>query len=337
MSNLEIKDDDYIIADYRGKPTLMLVLSAKTGRCVLEKTIISDEPEHTTVKSEQVHCNLGSEPLTGKAFGIDVMPFVKTIETKKYGPIHVFRKLEKGEISSLKKAMDSVYEKFKSKANVGFLPLYQTRLEPKKGKYAGSYKFHQKGLESFDVVKLHPETFSDAEYNKYLVAHEWSHGLWYRSVQMQTRVKWLKLYQKRLTLSTISTEELQGLCADVVAYEGNLTEYAKEVGDDQTKLIIKEVLAYFKKHHHMDSKTVDLLLQEDSAKLTELWPTSAKLTEERPDISEYSLKNVEEFFAEAFANYILGKMLPKDVQKGIDFTVKRLGFITQYDAPVHDS
>jgi hypothetical protein len=327
---IAVKDDDYIIGDHRGRMALMLVLNAKSGRCVLEKTLIADEPEHVVVKEEQIYCNLGQEPLSGKAFGIDIKPYIKTIETKSYGPIHIFRKLEDGDLTALKKALKAVYSLFESKATVSFLPLYSTNIEPAKGKYAGSYKFKQKGLESFDTMHLHPKVLNDIEFNKYIIAHEWSHGIWYRCVPFQLRAKWLNLYQKRLLLSNISEKELEELCIDVVNYEGGLGDYCKEVGDDHVKSVIKEVLIYFKRYHHMDQRSVELMLHEDSGKLSEIWPTSAKLTEERADISEYSLKNVEEFFAESFANYILGRMLPKDVQKGIDATVKKLSSVT-YD------
>ena len=321
---IAVRDDDYIIADYRGKPTLLFVLNAKAKRCVIEKTLITDEPEHITIQEEHIHCNLGQEPLTGKAFGIDIKPYIKTIETKKFGPIHVFRKLEKGELRGLKKAMNRVYKLYAEKATVSFFPLYAINIEPKKGKYAGSYKFRQKGLDAMDEMYLHPETFTDIEFNTYMLAHECAHGLWFRCVPTDIRSKWLNLYQKRLQLSTIESSELEQLCEDVIQYNGNLGDYCKEVGDDYVKMIVKEVLAYFKRYHHMDQRAVELMLAENSPKLASIWPSSTKLTEERPDISEYSLKNVEEFFAEAMANYMIGKQLPKDVQKGIDFTIKRL-------------
>lgn len=326
---LKIKDDDYIISEYRGKPTLMLVLNGKSRRCVVEKTLVSDEPENIQVEHEDIIANLGSNPRYGKAFGIDIKPYVKTISTKRYGPIHVFRKLEKNELKRLKKSMDSVYALFKKKATVSFLPLHQTSLEPKSGKYAGSYTFKQKGLECLDKVTLKPETFSDPEYNEYILAHEWAHGLWYRCVSPQLRARWLKLYQKRLTLSQIDESELSSLCEDVVGYEGGLRAYSKEIGDDHVQLVLKEVVDYYKKYHKMDLRSVELLLREDSSSFADLWPTSTHLTEQRPDISDYSMTKVEEFFAEAVAFYIVGRVLPKDVQKGIDFTMKRLGSVVE--------
>lgn len=321
---IAIQKDDYIIGEYRGKPTLMLVLDEKTKQCVIERTLILDEPEHVKIKEEHVRCNLGQQPLTGKAFGIDIKPYITTIETEKYGPINIFRVLEENELLRIKKALKEVCALYRQKANTFFLPLNAINIEPEKGKYAGSYRFRQKGTEALDAMYLHPKSFLDIEYNKYVIAHEFAHGLWFRSINLNLRSKWLNLYQKRILLSNVTKEELKSICTEIVEYAGSMGDYVKEMGDDRLKLVLREVLSYFKRYHRMDQRTVELMIKENSPKIVDLWPTAAKLTEERPDISEYSLKNVEEFFAEAFANYVLGKKLPKDVQKGIDYTVSRL-------------
>lgn len=316
-----ISNDDYIIADYKGKPTLLFVLDGKTKRCVVEKTLITDEPEHLSLTEEKIHCNLGKEPQHGKVYGIEIAPYIRTIETKKYGPIHFFRKLDKKEMDALKKSLKIVHRKYEEKASVSFLPLYRINIYPEKGKYAGSYQYRQKGIEGLDEMNLHPQTFSDITHNVYIFAHEFAHGYWYRCVPTNIRAKWVCLYQKRLNLSSIGQKELDVLYEDICAYEGKIQEYCKEVGDERVNMIMKEVFAYFKRYHHMDKKAIELLFTEKSDKLAELWPNNTHLTEERQDISEYSLKNVEEFFAEAMANFMTGKILPKDVQKGIDHTL----------------
>lgn len=319
---IAISKDDYIVVRHRRKPTLCLVLNEKSRRAVIEKTLQTDEPEHVTYEKDDVLCNLGHSPQHGKIYGIDVMPYMRTIESNKFGPILLFRDVPKKELKSLNKAMKSVYESFEKQASVDFLPLYQIHLCPKKGKYAGMYHAKAKGSETFDIIKLHPETFADPIYNEYLIAHEFAHGLWYRCVSQELRVKWMNLYQKRLKLSTIDSKHLEELCSEVVRYEGGVRDYMKEVAEEDEKLVIKEVLTYFKRYHSMTAADVDLMLAHDSGKLADMWPNRAMLSESRPDISQYAMTKVEEFFAEAVAYHMTGKMLPKDVKKGLDRTFK---------------
>lgn len=320
--SIPVSKDDYIVVKKGRKPVLCFVLNSKTQRGVVEKTLHTDEPEHFTYEEENILCNLGPEPSHGKIYGIEVMPYKKTIETNLFGPIHIFRDVEKKEITALKKAMKKVREAYKKQASVAFLPLYQIQILPKKGKYAGMYLAKTKGSEVFDIMKLHPETLADPIYNEYLVAHEFAHGLWYRCVSHDLRVKWMKLFQKRKKLSSVSADSLEELCSDVVRYEGGIRDYMKEVAEEDDKMILKEVLSFFKKYHSMAAQDVELMLSHDSGKLADMWPTTAMLSESRPDISQYAMTKVEEFFAEAVAYHMTGKQLPKDVQKGLDKTFK---------------
>lgn len=320
---IQVDKDDYIIVRYRGKSVLCFVLNGKSCRAVLEKTLHLDEPENITYENENVQCNLGPNPQNGKIYGIDINPYRNTIETKTFGPIHIFRDVPKKELSELRKAMKSVYQKFEKEASTAFLPLWQIHILPKKGKYAGAYYAKSKGSEVWDQIKLHPDTFSDPLYNEYLIAHEFAHGLWYRCVPINIRAKWMNLYQKRRKLSSIGQKDLDGLYKDLMRYEGSIRDYSKEVSDDEEKLVIKEVMNYFKRYQSMSQDDVEMMINHDSSKLADMWPTRALLSETRPDISTYAMTKVEEFFAEAVAYHFTGRTLPKDVQKGLDITFKK--------------
>lgn len=321
--SIPLNRDDYAIIRVRRKPTLCLVLNPKSCKAVVDASLVDDDPVNFTYEEEDVLAGLGPEPFHGKVIGVDVAPYRKTIRTEQFGPIHLFRKVPKKEMAALRDAMKIVYGRFKKQASVAFLPLYQTRILPKKGKYAGSYTARTKSGDVFDVMKIHPETLQDPIFNEYLVAHEFAHGLWYRCVPPDIRAKWTALYQKRMKLSLIKEKHLQELCEAVIGYEGGVRDYMKEVADDEEKLVVKEVLAYFKRYHSMAASDVDVLIMYDSGRIASMWPTRAMLSEARPDISQYSMKCVEEFFAEAVAYHMTGKMLPKDVQKGLKATFKK--------------
>lgn len=318
--SINISSDDYIMVRHRNRPTLCFVLNPRSKQAVVEKSLATDEPENIKYEEKDVLCNLGPMPAHGKLYGVDVMPYERTIKTKKYGPILFFTQVPKDDLKKLQKAMSNMYDAFSERASTDFLPVSQIRICPKKGKYAGSYSAKQKYGVITDTIHFHPDDFSDQQYNEYLVAHEFAHALWFRCVEQKIRAKWIVLYQKRLKLSSVDHYALEAIYKELIEYEGTIRDYMKEVAGDEDKLLLREILSFFRKYHSMTPDDVELLFQYDSGKLVEMWPTVATLSELRPDISTYSLKNVQEFFAEAVAYTLTGKILPKDVSKAIKHT-----------------
>lgn len=320
---MDINRNDYVVINRGRKKTLCFILNPKSRTAVVESTLSTDDPEQFNYEDEDVVANLGQDPSNGKVHGLTVEPYIKTISTKKYGPIEFYRKMDRNETKAFQNALKSAYEIFKAESSVGFLPVSKIVVRPSQGKYAGSYKASVKGGEIRDEVRFYPETFSDEIYNLYIICHEFAHGLWYRCVPHKLRSKWINLYQKRVTLSKITARHLEDLCKSLLDHSGGIADYRKEVADEEEKAVIKEVLSYFKKYHSMDVTSLDLLLGYDSGSLVDMWPTAAMLSESKPDISVYSMKNPEEFFAEAVAYRMTSKKLPKDVEKALTATFQR--------------
>lgn len=322
---IQVSKEDYLVVKHNNRNKLVYVLNPGSCRGIVNESLATDEPENVEYEQEDILCNLGASPKPGKIYGVNVNPFVKTIETKRFGPIHLFRNLNDKEMKSLKKGMKRAYAKFEEHAVTRFLPLSKICVYPKRGKHAGMYYAKTKGDEVTDWLDLYPETFEDAAFNEYMLCHEFAHGLWYRCVPSEIKVKWLALYQKRLHLSTVTGKDLEDLCEAVVKYGSGVRDYMKEVAGTEEKegMILKEVLSYFKRYHRMSAQDVDAMLSYDSEKFADMWPTAATLSEPFADISKYSLTSVEEFFAEAVAYFMVGFKLPKDVQKGLDATFKK--------------
>jgi hypothetical protein len=321
---MNLDNDTYAIIKYRGKPKLALVLNGKSRQAVLDESLSVDTPVNFTYEEHNVLCALGATPQPGTLYGVKVEPFHKTIETKRYGPIHLFRDMKKEELDTFKSSLTDVYNTFKREISIDFLPLFAIHVRNKKGKYAGSYKAQTQRGEHKDVVSLHPHDFNDEAFNRYLIAHEFAHGVWYRCVSHKLRASWIKLYEKRMKLNSVAKDKLEDLFDSVITYEGGLTGFIKEVADDEDRLVLREVLAYLKKHHLLNKNNVELLVEFDSEALGLLWPTFAFLTDKRADLGQYALSKVEEFFAEAVAYHISGKQLPDDVTRAILSTVKRI-------------
>lgn len=323
MSNLvKVETGDFFIAKHKGKPALMVKL-AGAHRGVLEHTLHNDEPESVNYEPELVLCNLGKDPAPNTYCSVHVRPYVKTVPSNKYGPVIIRTKLDNKDRKALSDAMAWVYDWYKKHATVAFLPLHQVFLYPPKGKYAGCYKARSRGSETFDVMELHPKSFSDPIYNRYLVAHEFAHGLFFRCVPRDIRARWMRLYQKRLKLSKIKSNRMEELWLTVSSYDGGLSAYLKESADDEERLLLKEVIGYFRRNHRMAADDITMLLDNNRELLKSLWPSSATLTEERPDMGSYAMKSYEEMFAEAMAYHITGKKVPNDILAGIEYTLKK--------------
>ena len=321
---MNLANDTYAIIKYKGKPKLAFVLNAKSRQAVLDETLHSDEPVNFTYDKDQVLASLGESPAPGSIYGIKVEPYQKTVETTAYGPIHFFRKLDKKQSTALRKSLKKVYSLFDKKASIDFLPLHGIHVRNKRGKWAGSYKAQTKGSERKDIITFHTEDFTDLNFTEYLIAHEFAHGIWYRCMPYKLRARWIKLYDKRMKLSQIDQDYLVDMLEALISYEGGLGAYLKEVADDDERLILKEVLNYFKKHHSLTRDNVELLIEYDSDTLANIWPPLALLTEKRSDVSQYASTKVEEFFAESIAYHLTGKILPKDVTKAVVGTLKQI-------------
>lgn len=319
---LKLNSGDYAIVRHKGKPKLIIKMDGG-HRGVIESSLIGDDPEHIEYAPEDVLCNLGSDPKVGSYQGVNVRPYVRTIPTDRYGPIHICRKMDKKEIKALKVAMKEVHAWYAKTASIDFLPLAAIYIYPPKGKYAGMYYAKVKANEIRDEIHLFAKEFTDIQYNKYVIAHEFAHGFWFRCVDKPLRAKWVKLYQRRLKLSKVMKERLNDLWESVLNYEGGIKDYQKEIADDADSLLLKDVITYFKRVHHLSVQDIDNLMQHAGDVLGNLWPTSSVLTEERSDLSDYAMRNVDEFFAEAVAYKCAGKKLPKDVEKGLKITFRK--------------
>lgn len=309
---MKLNSGDYFILD-RGKPTLCIKLEGGY-RGVIESTMSSDESETVTYEPEQVLANLGQNPRTGSYLGVKVRPFVKKIWREDFGTIYVHTDVPKKELKAFGASMRKVYDWYAEKASVAFLPLDQF-IYPKSGKYAGTYSLKTtRSGERQDSIQYYYTNFADRQYNEYVIAHEFAHGLMGRCLDPRMRAEWTSLYQSRLRSNRCKQDKLQALWDDVQNIEDSIFEYQKQLDDENDAALLKEVFQYFRNKRKMTVRDIQLLLELDTKALQAMWPRSAILIQENPDVTEYAMKNVDEFFAESIAYHYMGKTLPKDVR-----------------------
>lgn len=321
---IPVNADDYAVLRYNRKAKLVLILNPKSHQAVLVDTLESDEPEHVKYDDADLIANLGPKPSVGKVHGIHVEPMRKQAQ-KPYGLLCFYKKLEKADIKKLKSAFTWMFDLLTEWQIQQALPVTRIEIREKKAKYAGTY--HYKRTKTGDVtdkIELFCVDYGDKEYLKYVVAHETGHAVWYKLVPERIKARWMELYEKRISVEKYSEKQLTTLLNDVMSYEGGIQAYTREIADDDTRLLIREVYAYFKRTFRLDRKDVEMMM-ENSQKLGEMWPTATSLGRATGvDLGEYAMSNPREFFAENFAFHATGKKLPKDCRKLMEETLKKV-------------
>ena len=319
---IKFNKDDYLIVNVNGKYKLGTAFAK--GRLLLEEGVEDDDTSQTIdfAPGDIVAC-LGKNPPIGKdAFGCKLEFYEQTFTDKNWGPVHFFRKIEdEREMKYLKQVLTKAHKVLEGHKATNFLPLNRIDLRVAKGKYAGTYHFNYK---KGDKMTLRPVDMKDRDYMMYVVIHEAGHGVWYRSVPQDIRVKWTGLFHKRVRLHATTEKQLKSMAQALVGYE-SFKSYAKDECDEDDKKVLKEAFAYVKRVHKLNEKQLEALVQTKGGKaILEFWPKSADVGLVSPDVTEYSMESVEEFFAESFAYFMTKKSLPKDIQKAMQYTLKHL-------------
>ena len=327
--SIKFREKDYLIIDFNGKNKLGKVASAKSdkksGTIILEEALGRDGELREKFSRDDIVANLGTSPKPGKAFGVSIEPYKRSLEHKKFGQIDLYLDLSDKHTTRLFKGLDAAYKLFKKNASVDFLPLGKNlELRNNSGKMVGKYTFRQKKNENQDTMLLCPVDFRDPTYNLYVLCHEMAHGLWFRCVPSNVKARWIKLYESRMVVRDVPKGSLKGLLREVKNYQCDIKSYMKDAADEDTTLILKDVSKYIKRLYRLSERELFLACSEDPSLIDAVWPSRAQLSEPQADVSEYALHSTPEFFAEALSLSFTGTTLPKDVKKELKSTLQQL-------------
>jgi hypothetical protein len=319
--NVNIDVNDYAIVQLDDKKKhLIKVLKVPGDQTNGAGVLIASlpyEPENLTFSDDDVVCNLGPRPEIGKAYGLKIEPFIRTVSISTWGEIHYFDRLSKKVRKEIQIQFTKAYRTLEKKKLIGFFPL-KTEIRPKAGKYAGSYKYNGKDKE--DVFTLHPKEWTDIPY---VVMHECGHGVWFRMLTNKQRAEWIRFYHTIVTHKEVKPETLSKLRRKLVKGEDTINQFSKQL-DEEVRPVFAQCLKFIHEKHNLNAKHLDTVLEEGDD-LKEFWPTSVlELKELKTDITEYATKSPEEFFAEAFAYHLIGKKLPKYIATRLDNTLAKV-------------
>lgn len=314
--------DDYLIVKQGSKHEFGTAIGK--NKLLLEKGVESDDTSKTIdFEDSDVVGNFGPEVVPGtSAFGITMNPYEFSIEDKKWGTIHFYRKIKDDrEMKYFKAMLKKVYDQLAKINATGFLPI-TTKVLPQKGKKAGWYNFNFKNGDSMGLL---PVDFRDQEYNLYVLMHEAAHGIWFRQVPKDVQVKWIDVYEDRIKVHSADKKKLKRLATEAAGCAEGIGSYIKNECEGEDVDIMKECLAYVKRVHKLTSKQLEMYIEQNGTKsILKFWPKATDIGKPVPDVSEYATESYEEFFAETFAYYMTGKKLPKDVKKLLKSTIKAL-------------
>lgn len=315
--------EDYLVVIQGTKKSFGIAVGR--NRLLLEKGVEDDETSETIdFEDSEVVANLGQTVAPGTSvFGFTVNTYEFTIVDKHWGKIHFYRKMKDDrELKYFKRMLKEVYDKLEELKATGFLPLNCIKVYQKKGKKVGCYRFNFKNGDSMDLM---PEDFKDKKYNQYLLFHESAHGIWFRQVPKDIQVKWIDIYNDRINVFNGDKKKIRALAKEASVCEEGIQWYIKNECEGEDADLVRECLSYVKRVHKLNVKQLELYLEANgSDSIFKFWPKVADIGKPIPDISDYSMESYEEFFAEAFAYYMTGKKIPKDVKKLLKYTLKNL-------------
>lgn len=314
---------DYVIVG-SAKGAKHLVKLTKVGgdtvKGVLDNTLGTDSPETLSFDRLDILVNVGVRPRPGKVYGVTVEPYIKAIQSKRWGEIHSHVRMKPEKEKEVLVAFSKVHQWLEANSLLSAASSMRIELRPKQptgDKYAGWYKFKSKGT---DILCIKPQS---QEPLLYILSHEYGHGLWYRSLSDKQKARWVGVYHEACEVERRAQEQLSKLRKDLQKI-GNVSHFLKELEDDE-RLIFRAALSYISKVHHLNSKNLDALLAEqEHTTIQAIWPTKVEIGKPKALISDYGRKSVEELFAEAVAFSCSGKKLPKSITKLLEFTFKTI-------------
>lgn len=320
-----ISPKDFVIVDIDSKNYLVKVGSFK-GETILGDiaTIASDKVEPLTFLKDDVVANLGQKPKEGTAYGVKIEIFNKYIDTS-FGKIALFLKMEKALRKELAKHYNKAYSKLEKLGLLGFTYTLEHEVKSKQGKMAGMYMAN-KNLDLNDKMVIFANCENDITIEE-VILHECGHGIWHRLIQQdKLKSKWVEDYSKFIDVEAIRDKELKKHLSDLKSMALTFTEYKghiKREANDLDIILIDAIIKFFKDSRRLTVRDLDYVVKHDMDFLKSIWPTRTQelVKIKQNPISEYAMKNVQEYFCECFRLHAIGKQLPKTTRKLMEKTI----------------
>ena len=325
---MKISDKDYVLLAGSGKAaTLVSVIDAANPKKI--KGLVDQSHLETPDKGTRevlefsvsdVMANLGRRPKFGTAYGAKVETLISRHQHDWFGKIRLYADAlhDEANVKQLRKLM-KISETMLIEHGMPQLPLIFDVRNPQ-GKYAGMYKFRSGDLDVL-TIRIGEEDLNE-DHMKYIVGHEYAHGVWARYLSPVYKSKWIELYHKATDIKVYGQKELDRMRVDLIS-EGSIGAFKKSLEEDEDKKLFSTIIKHIKSTHSLDQNHLQLMLmlEED---LDDLWPNHLEVGDTSLLISDYGRKSPEELFAEVFAYWMRGVKLPAGLLRAVEKTMKHV-------------
>lgn len=269
--------------------------------------------------------NLGKQPPKGSVFGVSINFPLKQDKIKPFKEVFFYRDMTPKEYKHLISSVEDFHQWLLSKKiriDWPFLEIHEG-----KGRYAGEYQVKVKDDEVYQIVRLHPKLKEDElpDYDP-IIAHEIGHAIWYQLLSNRAKAKWVELFTQYCKPIPVTKEDLVQFRDGVLALRTPtpIDDFLEDLEDDEADKF-DQILAYFEEVYHLKTEHLEYLIQ-GRGDLEKLWPQSVtRIFEAETPISDYAMKNPEEFWCEALAYYYThNELLPGEVRNLMERTLKNL-------------
>ncbi|AQT28685.1 putative peptidase [Erwinia phage vB_EamM_Yoloswag] len=316
------KENDYLVVRSGNKNVLVLATGKTVG--ILANTM--HLPEVETIKfspSVDLLCVLGADPEPGaSAFGVTVRPYHSLPDISPLPKMHLYgrpdeiRKSARIGVKRLPKIIDK-YRLHEALRRLGAINFVQ-----QSGSKTHSFKSKFRKEEWQDEITIFLDSTAVGEdvYNRLLYAL--GESVWTHLLTSKRKVRWLMTFNKLRNVHRLDKATLATLLEDFLN-AGDAKDVKNVVSEDLLPFV-DLVFRSIARQRSISVRELELIAQQDSAAVAELWPGEIEVAEGRPDLEKAAMKNAQSLFAYTFARHVTGIDVGKTLRKAIKNSLKEI-------------
>lgn len=317
---MKFNKGDYVVClDDEGKKRLCIIDNPKNCTCIVsDKTAAHKSTmQYLNYGGSNLMAYLGSTLDKGSVYGVQCIPFFKKDELENYLGIYYFRDSTEDERKFIRNKLKTCWKYMKANKLDSIFPI-EVEVRPNRGKIVGYAKttVDSDGSES-NLMTLMPKELLDQTVDT--IFHEFGHFIYNTRFRNKDKALWTELYAHYVKVEEANKHMLEKF-KKLALKDGIYAMEDESIDSD----LASEVVDYIEAYHSLRLK--DLYTLSDAKKdITQYFPTYLELTDMEEAVSEYGMKDPEEFWCEAFSQYcVKGKLKKKKVMKLMINTLKQV-------------
>lgn len=316
------KENDYLVVRSGNKNVLVLATGKTVG--IIANTLNRSEVE--TIKfspSVDVLCVLGADPEPGASvFGVTVRPYHSLPDVGGLPKMHLYGRPEevrKAARIGLKK-IPKIVGKYNLHEAIRRMTAMNFVQQSGSKTHAFRSKFKKEEWQDELTVYLDSTSVGEDVYNRLL--YGLGESVWTHLLSSKRKVRWLILFNKLRNVHRLDKATLGTLLEDFIQ-AGDAKDVKNVVSEDLLPFV-DLVFRSIARQRSISVRELELIAQQDSTSVADLWPGEIEVAEGRPDIEKAAMKNAQSLFAYTFARHVSGIDVGKTLRKAIKNSLKEV-------------